>query len=220
MGKVFFADIELYNTALLREKRMGGNMGKRRGGLSFYRREKRINKRVLKEVGTWVFWTFAMALIAFVFVFCFGIKTSVIGVSMEPTLYNGQEILINRFAYFLVSPDQGDVVVFLPNGNENSHYYVKRVIAVPGDTVLIQDGFVYVNGEPYQEEIVCDKIENGGIASTGLTLGEDEYFVLGDNRNNSEDSRSSNVGIVKRDYIIGLAWFHMSYEDVNMGLIK
>lgn len=161
-----------------------------------------------------------MVLIAFVFVFCFGIRTSVIGVSMEPTLSNGQEILIDRFRYFIAQPKQGDVIVFLPNGNENSHYYVKRVIGVPGDTVLIQDGYILINGLIYEEETYYDRIENGGIAENGITLGEDEYFVLGDNRNNSEDSRSSNVGVVDKSYIIGRAWFHLSTDDVTMGFIK
>ncbi|MDE6742813.1 MAG: signal peptidase I [Lachnospiraceae bacterium] len=192
----------------------------RRKGLSFYEKEKKINKKLLKEIGQWIFWGAVMMLIAFVAVFCFGIRTSVIGGSMEPTLSNGQEILIDRFSYFFVSPGRGDVVVFLPNGNENSHYYVKRVIGLPGDAISIQDGYVMINGILYDEDGKYDKMEDGGIAETEITLGEDEYFVLGDNRNNSEDSRSSNVGIVMRNYMIGKAWFHMSSGDVHLGFIK
>lgn len=192
----------------------------RRKGLSFYEKEKKINKKLLKEIGQWIFWGAVMMLIAFVAVFCFGIRTSVIGGSMEPTLSNGQEILIDRFSYFFVSPGRGDVVVFLPNGNENSHYYVKRVIGLPGDTISIQDGYVMINGILYDEDGKYDKMEDGGIAETEIILGEDEYFVLGDNRNNSEDSRSSNVGIVMRNYMIGKAWFHMSSGDVHLGFIK
>lgn len=192
----------------------------RRKGLSFYEKEKKINKKLLKEIGQWIFWGAVMMLIAFVAVFCFGIRTSVIGGSMEPTLSNGQEILIDRFSYFFVSPGRGDVVVFLPNGNENSHYYVKRLIGLPGDTISIQDGYVMINGIIYEEDGKYDKMEDGGIAETEITLGEDEYFVLGDNRNNSEDSRSSNVGIVMRNYMIGKAWFHMSSGDVHLGFIK
>lgn len=192
----------------------------RRKGLSFYEKEKKINKKLLKEIGQWIFWGAVMMLIAFVAVFCFGIRTSVIGGSMEPTLSNGQEILIDRFSYFFVSPGRGDVVVFLPNGNENSHYYVKRVIGLPGDTISIQDGYVMINGIIYDEDGKYDKMEDGGIAETEIILGEDEYFVLGDNRNNSEDSRSSNIGIVMRNYMIGKAWFHMSSGDVHLGFIK
>ena len=195
-------------------------MGRRKGGLSFYRKERKINKKLFKEIGQWIFWGAVMVLVAFVAVFCFGIRTSVIGMSMEPTLYNSQEILIDRFSYFIVGPQRGDVVVFLPNGNENSHYYVKRVIGIPGDTISIQDGQVMIDGLPYEEDGIYDKMESGGIAETAITLGEDEYFVLGDNRNSSEDSRSSNVGIVMRDYIIGRAWFHLSAGDVRPGFIK
>lgn len=189
-------------------------------GLSFYEKESRVNGGLIMEIGTYVFWTVAMALLAFVFIYCFGIRTSVVGVSMQPTLYHGEEILIDRFSYFFSAPKSGDVVVFLPNGNENTHYYVKRVIGVPGDTVLIENGIIYVNEEFYEDKSLYDKIEDGGIAEIGIVLGEDEFFVLGDNRNNSEDSRSSNIGVVRREYIIGKAWMHLKYGDQQLGLIK
>lgn len=108
---------------------------------------------------------------------------------------------------------------FLPNGNTNTHYYIKRVIAVPGDTVQINDGAVYVNGEEYIEEIDAVRMEDAGIAKDKIVLGEDEYFVLGDNRNNSEDSRFANIGNVREDYIIGRAWFVASPRS-RIGLIK
>lgn len=195
-------------------------MAKKRTGLTFYQKEKKINKKVLGQIGSFVFITFVTALVAFVFIFCFGIKTSVIGLSMEPTLYSGEEILIDRFAYFLTAPKSQDVVVFLPNGNTNSHYYVKRVVGVPGDTVIISNGLIYVNGEIFEDIYFYDKIEDGGIAEAGVTLGEDEFFVLGDNRNNSEDSRSSNIGIVRKDYISGKAWFHFGKDGDQPGFIK
>jgi signal peptidase I len=84
------------------------------------------------------------------------------------------------------------------------------VIAVPGDTVLIQNGAVYVNGELFDEKVDVSAIEEAGLASEELKLEDDEYFVLGDNRNNSEDSRYANIGNVKKDYIIGKAWFRVS----------
>ena len=113
---------------------------------------------------------------------------------------------------------EGDVVVFLPNGNEKSHYYVRRVIACPGDTVQIKNGKVYINGELYKEDIVSASIEDPGVAADEVKLGDDEYFVLGDNRNSSEDSRMANIGNVKKDYIIGKAWFHFKGFG-KMGLI-
>ena len=101
-------------------------------------------------------------------------------------------------------------MVFLPNGNEKSHYYVKRVIGVPGDTVQILDGAVYVNGELFEEAVETAAILDAELAAEEIELAEDEYFVLGDNRNNSEDSRYANIGNVKKEYIIGKAWFIVS----------
>ena len=182
-------------------------MAKRDNGLSFYRRKKKISPAMIREVFSWVFGIVAAVFIAAVLVFFFGMTTRVVGVSMEPTLGNGQQIFVDRFLYVLSSPKRGDVIVFLPNGNENAHYYVKRVIAVPGDTVLIQNGAVYVNGELFEEEVEVNAIEEAGLAAEEITLGDDEYFVLGDNRNNSEDSRYANIGNIKKEYIIGKAWF-------------
>ena len=192
----------------------------RHKGLSFYQKKKTINAGIFKEIAGWIFSGLVMVLIAFMFVYLFGIRTSVIGYSMEPTLYNGQEVLIDRFAYNIGQPRQGDVVIFRPNGNENAHYYVKRIVGVPGDTVLIRDGLIFVNGDIYDDQGIFDKIEDGGIAEAGVTLEEDEYFVLGDNRNNSEDSRSSNIGVVRKEYMTGKAWFHMGSKDMRPGFIK
>ena len=137
---------------------------------------------------------------------------------MAPTLENRQKILINRFIYSITDPKPNDVVVFLPNGNEKSHYYVKRVIGVPGDKVQIKEGMVYVNGEPFEEAVEMPAILDAELAAEEITLGEDEYFVLGDNRNNSEDSRYANIGNIKKEYMIGKAWFIVSpYE--NFGFI-
>jgi signal peptidase I len=191
----------------------------RRKGLSFYRKKKKISAAVMKEILTYLFLIVASILAAFVLVFSVGMKTSVIGVSMEPALYNGQEVLVNRFIYRLISPHDGDVVVFLPNGNQNSHYYVKRIVAEPGDTLVIREGILYINNVPYTETEL-DKIADAGILENELTLEEDEYFVVGDNINNSEDSRSGNIGPVSRDSIIGKVWFHMASGESSMGFIK
>lgn len=189
-------------------------------GLTFYEKEKKISKAMIKEIFWMIFYCFAAVLLAFVLVFSVGMKVAVIGVSMEPGLYNGQEILVNRLVYRLSSPKRGDVVVFLPNGNKNSSYYVKRVVGLPGETIQIIDGYVYIDGRFYAEDENYDKIADAGIAETSLKLGEKEYFVLGDNRNNSEDSRSGNIGAVHADTIQGKAWFHLACGEENMGLIE
>lgn len=195
-------------------------MGRRKGGLSFYRKKKKISSTAIREIAEWFFLVFTAVLIATVLVLSIGMRTSVIGVSMEPGLYNGQDILINHFIYKLVSPKRGDVIVFLPNGNQNTHYYVKRVVGLPGETVQIQNEALYINGVLAEEDGSYDKIADAGIAENEITLGSDEYFVLGDNRNSSEDSRSGNIGPVKRENITGKAWFHMASSGSGMGFIK
>lgn len=179
-------------------------------GLNFGRRRKKLNIPLIKEVVTWAVELAIVVAAAFVLVYFIGLRTSVVGQSMAKTLDAGDEILVNRFIYKVLEPKTGDIIVFLPNGNEKSHYYVKRVIAVPGDTVQIKDGVLYLNGEEYEEEIDSETIQESGLAEEELTIGEDEYFVLGDNRNNSEDSRYANIGNVKKEHIIGKAWFIVS----------
>lgn len=191
----------------------------RKKGLHFYQKKKKLNKSVLRECATVLFCMAAAAFLAFVLVYCIGIKTSVIGDSMSPTLTNGQEILINKLVYSVSSPKRGDVIVFLPNGNTNAHYYVKRVIGLPGETVQIRNGQVYIDGERYSG-VEYDKISDAGIAENPVTMGKNEYFVLGDNVNSSEDSRSANIGVVRADDIIGQAWFHMKGTYEGMGFIR
>lgn len=191
----------------------------RRKGLSFYQKKKIISASLMREIWNYIFITIAAVVLAAVIIFCIGMRTSVIGVSMEPALYNGQEILVNRFIYRLTAPKVGDVVVFLPNGNENTHYYVKRVVAKSGDTVQIKNGSLYINGVLYKD-VEYDKIEDAGIAENPITLGINEYFTLGDNINNSEDSRSGNIGAVSKDNIVGKVWFHMAAGDSPVGLME
>lgn len=194
-------------------------MKRRRKGLSFARKKKKISNAVMREVFSWISGIAISAFLACILVYFIGLSTSVIGESMEPSLYNGQKILINRFAYKLAKPKNGDVIVFFPNGNENAHYYVKRVVAVPGQTVQVVDGILYVDEEPYEEQ-EYDLIASPGIAENEVVLGDGEYFVMGDNCNSSEDSRSANIGPVSKDTIIGEAWFHFGAGNSGIGFIK
>ena len=187
-------------------------MRRRRSGLNFGRQKKKVNMSVVKEVCVWIIEIAITLLVAFTLVYFVGLRTSVVGQSMAETLNGGDEILVNRFMYKVIGPKANDVIVFLPNGNEKSHYYVKRVIGVPGDTVQIKNGRIYVNGTEFTEKVDVASIEDAGLAA-------DEYFVLGDNRNNSEDSRYANIGNIKREYIIGKAWFVISTGD-RFGFIK
>ncbi len=193
----------------------------RKRGLDFNRkRRKKINIETVKEIFSWIFYIGISAVTAVVITFAFGLRTNVVGNSMEPGLYAGQQILINRLIYQIGEPKFGDVIAFQPNGNEKSHYYIKRVIGVPGDTLLIKDGYIYINGTRLEEEDFYDKIADPGLAESEVFLGEEEYFLLGDNRNFSEDSRSGNIGIVKQEYVIGKVWFKLSKKIENTGFVK
>lgn len=191
----------------------------RKKGLTFYEKEKKINKSTIHEILSTLFYCGVAVFLAFVLVFSVGMKISMVGVSMEPALYNGQEVLINRFIYKITSPKRGDVIAFLPNGNQNSHYYLKRIVGLPGESIQIIDGYVYINGERVPED-EYDKMADYGIAGNEIQLGSDEYFVLGDNRNMSEDSRSGNIGAVKKDTIAGKVWFHLSCDEEGTGFVS
>lgn len=191
---------------------------RRRKGLNFNRKRRKINGEVILEIASWIMHIASAVLFAGFLMYSVGMRTSVIGVSMEGTLYNGQQILVNRLSYAIFSPNVGDIIVFQPNGNRDSHFYVKRVVAVPGDTVQIRDGKLYVNGIVTDYEY--DKIMDPGIVENEMILEQDEYFVMGDNCNNSEDSRSGNIGPVRREVIEGKAWFRLGSEYSYPGLIN
>lgn len=143
-------------------------------------------------------------------------KTSMLGESMEITLQDGDKIVINKLAYLFLDPKRYDIIVFKQSGNEHSYYNIKRVIGLPGERIKILDGIVYINGEALAEPMVAEPIRIPGLADEDFTLDEDEFFVLGDNRNNSEDSRFANIGNVVEDDIIGKAWIRIKpFDFVN-----
>ena len=136
-------------------------------------------------------------------------RAHIIGNSMNDLLSNGQTVLINKLPYAFTSPKRYDVIAFEASGVSSSRIYVKRVIGLPGETVQILSGMVYIDGMRLDEHYGDEIMENPGIAEEPLTLGEDEYFVLGDNRNNSSDSRASDVGLINRKDLIGRAWIRV-----------
>ena len=188
-------------------------------GLSFNRKRRTVNYDLIQEVVIWILQIALVVFIAFVGVKFFGQRVSVIGDSMNPVLENGNITLINSMAYNMGTPKRGDIIAFKPNGNENAHYSIKRIVGLPGETVEIIDGAIYINGKELEEEYVTTEILEVGIVDEAMKLGSKEYFVLGDDRQNSEDSRTANIGAVKRGEIAGKVWLVVSPWS-NFGFVK
>ena len=129
--------------------------------------------------------------------------------SMEPTIRVGNRYFVNQLAYRFGELERGDIIVFKTNGEDDAALHISRVIGLPGETIRITNGRIYINEELYSESGVFPVISNPGLAGPGIDLEAEEYFVLGDNRNNSEDSRYSDIGKVKKRYVIGKIWFQV-----------
>ena len=134
-----------------------------------------------------------------------GQRTKVDGSSMETTLSDGDNLIVDKISYRFHDPERYDIIVF-PYRYAEKTYYIKRIIGMPGEKVQIIDGEVYINDKLLGEHYGTEVMINSGIADQPIQLGEDEYFVLGDNRNHSSDSRDPSVGILKREDLIGRAW--------------
>lgn len=149
-----------------------------------------------------------------------GQRTLVNGESMENTLQDQDNLIVDKLTYRFNDPERFDIIVF-PFQHGESTYYIKRIIGLPGETVQIIDSEIYVDGEVLEENYGKEEIEPGtyGLAQDPVELGDDEYFVMGDNRNNSQDSRDPVVGKVHREDIIGRAWLRM-WPISSAGFIK
>lgn len=132
-------------------------------------------------------------------------RTIITGRSMERSLQDGDNVLVEKLFFRLSDPERFDIVMFYPFGVEEEDYYVKRVIALPGETIQIIGDDIYIDGELLEENYGKQAITYQGIAEEPITLGSDEYFLMGDNRKVSFDSRYEEVGLVKRELIAGKA---------------
>lgn len=179
----------------------------------------RGKKSVAKAVLGWMFQIIVVVLIAYVVVFFFGQTRTNIGQSMDVTLSGGDTVLLNELSYKLKDPARGDVISFRPNGSDSTHSYIKRIIGLPGETVQIKNGMIYINDELYLEKADYPAMTSAGLAEEPVTLGNAEYFVLGDNRNNSEDSRFADIGNVNLSDIEGKVWFVISPMS-HFGFVK
>jgi len=202
------------NKKYLRQKR-------KKRGLSLYFPKDKLAAaaRQPKEILRWAVEIVAVCLLAFILVVLFGQRVSNAGDAMSPVLKNGDVLLVDRMVYNAKKPARGDIIAFKPNGNENAHYSVKRIVGLPGETVQIQDGQVYIDGEVLVKDIYSYEIVDAGVASEEIELKSDEYFVLGDNHESSVDSRMADIGNVKREDIYGKIWFVAS-GGTDFGFVK
>ncbi len=175
-------------------------------------------KGIMKELFGWILFIVIVVAVSYLVVTFVGQRTQVSGESMETTLSDGDHLIVDKITYRFRDPKRYDIVVF-PYRYEENTYYIKRIIGLPGETVQIVDGYVYINGVQLDEHYGNALIKDPGQAAQPITLGEDEYFVMGDNRNNSQDSRSANVGVVHRDELLGRAWIRIWPLD-KFGVIK
>ncbi len=168
-----------------------------------------IIRKILIKIIIWVIQIAAVIFLAYFIVYYALERTDMVGISMETTLNDGDSIIINKFSYRFNDPKRFDVIVFKQSGKEHSYYNIKRIIGLPGEKIQIKDGVIYINGEIIQETINVEPMNNFGLAEEEIKLEENEYFILGDNRNNSEDSRFASVGTIRRDEIVGKAFIRL-----------
>lgn len=171
--------------------------------VEFYQGEE---TNVLRRMIGWVVDVIVVLTLAWFFLYSFGTQIPISGQSMSPVLHSNDVVLMNRLIYNFGKPKRMDVVVF---EREDKKRNVKRVIGLPGETVQIIGGYVYIDGQQLEAKDGLNNVSLGGLAENPLELGDDEYFLLGDNRESSEDSRFANVGNVKRRQIQGKVWLRL-----------
>lgn len=164
---------------------------------------------IMKEILSTSIYLLCVLIFTILIIKYVGQRTEVIGPSMEPTLHNGDNLIVEKISYKFKDPERFDIIVF-PYLYAEKTYYIKRIIGMPGESVFIDDdGNIFIDGDKLIESYGKEVIENPGSASNLIILGENEYFVLGDNRNNSSDSRAVDVGLIKRENILGRAWLQI-----------
>ena len=175
-------------------------------------------RSILGELLSWLIYIVIVVILSLGIITFIGQRTKVSGHSMETTLSDGDNLIVDKISYRFRDTERFEIIVF-PFQYEEHTYYIKRIIGLPGETVQVIDGYVYINGEMLDENYGLEVMDDPGIAAEPITLGEDEYFVLGDNRNHSSDSRDPSVGVLHRDDIMGRAWIRIWPFD-KFGVIK
>lgn len=175
-------------------------------------------RSIVRELLGWIVYILIIVGLTYLIITFVGQRTRVSGSSMETTLSNGDNLIVDKLSFRFRAPRRYEIVVF-PYKYEKNTYYIKRIIGLPGETVQVKDGYVYINGKKLDEHYGNEKMLDPGIAENPITLGDDEYFVLGDNRNHSADSRQENVGLLHRKDLLGRAWIRI-WPLNKFGVIK
>ena len=176
-------------------------------------------KKVLKEILSTSLYLLIVLCLTYVVIHFVGQRTQVIGGSMETTLSENDNLIVDKLTYRFREPKRFDIIVF-PFQHEEDTYYIKRIIGLPGETIYIdEEGNIYIDDEILQESYGKEVIKDAGVAYEPVVLGDDEYFVMGDNRNNSQDSRDPSVGNISRSAIIGRAWIRI-WPLNKIGILK
>lgn len=202
-----------------RAKKKSYTIDRKKWKLYFRKKCRSLKTEKVKTAIEWGTEIIVVCILAWMLVSFFGQRLSNAGDSMSPVLKNGDVVLINRIVYDARKPKRGEIIAFRPNGNENAHYCIKRVVGLPGETVQIKDGKIYIDGKVQKKNVYTSDLDFAGIAEKKLTLGETEYFVLGDNSAGSDDSRLADIGNVKREDIGGKVWF-VTNIGKNFGFVK
>ena len=179
-------------------------------------------KKVLKEILSTSLYILGVLCVTYLVIHYVGQRTQVQGSSMEPKLSNEDNLIVDKISYRFHNPERFDIIVFPPRNEEKGVNYIKRIIGLPGESVqILPDGTIMIDGQELEENYGAEIIlpERIGIAAETIYLGEDEYFVMGDNRNHSADSRLPYIGNIKRDEIIGRAWIRI-WPLSEFGFIK
>ena len=171
----------------------------------------------IRRITSWIVDIILVALLAFFLTWAFGTRVTMVGNSMNPLLNGGDTLMINRLKSRLIRPKRFDIAAYTLEGDDS--IYLKMILGLPGETLQIKDGKVYVDSRLLEDDRLCFLIRNAGIAEEPLLLGADEYFVIGRSPDASRDSRFAEVGNVRRSQIRGTVWLRCLPTD-SFGFVR
>lgn len=190
---------------------------RRRYRSSYDRKEFDINDFFV-NVGQWFISILIVVILGYSIV-AFGVQSvTMVGQSMDPVLSNQDVVLLNKRAYTFSEPKRYDIVAFRLKDEPDAYFNIKRIVGLPGETVQIKNGKLFIDGEVLTDVPFEGLIMTEGLATDGVTLDSNEYFVIGDNCNNSEDSRFINIGNITKKEISGKISFRIWPKDSFGGI--